>query len=90
MVHTYFVKKKNIKKTVEQYKVTLSEDIANYLTDCIILMQDFMSEHELNRVLTKEKKVRLKNKKCEANGKKKPLTNSHKDKVPEQERGRDL
>lgn len=55
MVHTYFVKKK-IKKTVEQYKVTLSEDIANYLTDCIILMQDFMSEHELNRVLTKKKK----------------------------------
>lgn len=75
---------------MEQYKVTLSEDIANYLTDCIILMQDFMSEHELNRVLTKKKKVRLKNEKCEANGKKKPLTNSHKDKVPEQERGRDL
>lgn len=73
---------------MEQYKVTLSEDIANYLTDCIILMQDFMSEHELNRVLTKKKKVRLKNEKCEANGK--PLTNSHKDKVPEQERGRDL
>lgn len=42
-------------------------------------MQDFISEHELNRVLTK-KKVRLKNEKCEANGKKKPLTNSHKTK----------
>lgn len=55
MVHTYFVKKK-IQKTVEQYKVTLSEDIANYLTDCIILMQDFMSEHE---VLTKKKKSKI-------------------------------